>query len=131
MTESELNNIEGFLGCQLPARYRFLLLNYPQTLIDQGEFGAANFDLYHSEGKLIEANGQASWMWPDRPDSFVIVGDDGFGEVFAIDTSDDGCPVYGLSPHHGEFKDNVDAGVPVRLAETVDEWARLLAKREF
>ena len=83
MTESQLNNVERILGVRLPGRYRSLLLNYPQTLIDQGEFGAASFELYHSEKKLIEGNEEASRIWPDLPATFFVIGDNGFGRCTA------------------------------------------------
>jgi hypothetical protein len=86
------------------------------------------YELYRVEEKLVEANAGESQLWEDRPEGFFVIGDNGFGEEFAIDTSDPNAPVYGISPHHGQFADNVRGGVAVRIADSVDEYAQRIRR---
>ncbi|MBB3210745.1 hypothetical protein FHS27_006593 [Rhodopirellula rubra] len=124
MTESDIASIEDETGLVLPAAYRNTLLNYPQPLIDAGDEhgqGPENYELYNNLKPLRIANCYESEYDDHCPDSFFFIGDNGCGEAFAIDTSDDSCPVYVFSPHVGEFEGTED-GKPGLLCATIGEY---------
>lgn len=132
MHEESIVQIEQQLGRQLPAAYREVLRHYPPPLREPGEFGPFYYELYGDAQRLVDANSGKSELWKDRPAEYLVIGDNGCGNVYAIDTADPSAPVYGVSCHHGEFVDNTAAGEPCRIADSINDYTdRLIRESGF
>lgn len=126
LKDADLTEIEQATGFTLPLRYRQILLAYPERLSEMGEFGPMNYDLYAEKKALIESNVLQTNYFKDHPQPLFMIGDNGCGDVYAIDTSDESAPVYGWSPHHGVFADNTDGCVLTKLYESIEDYVESL-----
>ncbi len=123
MDIADIEEIETHSGVKLPQRYRDILLNYPQQLLDlNDEFdtGPEHFQLFREKSKLLFYNPKGRNWETWRPEYFVI-GENGCGETFVIDTSDPAAPVYVYSNHVGEF-DGTEDGRAGQLCSCIEEW---------
>jgi len=112
MNQKELNQLEEPVGLKLPDRYRTILLNYPQDLIDLAHvypmkkgppqrYGPETADLYREEFYLRHANvEQNQYRLEIFPSSYFIIGESGCGDYYAIDCTDERSAVFMSGPHH-------------------------------
>lgn len=124
MTETEIQELETATGCILPTAYRELLLNYPQRLLDL----AATLDveelelLTHNHESLTRMNvDQAESVRMFFPLHYFVIGENGNGDVYAIDTRSPAVPVYMGGPHPGEYPEDA-AGNPLPDADSLQEY---------
>ncbi|MEQ9069175.1 MAG: SMI1/KNR4 family protein, partial [Gimesia chilikensis] len=124
MTETEIQELETQTGCILPTAYRELLVNYPQRLLDL----AATLDveelelLTHNHESLTRMNvDQAESVRMFFPPHYFVIGENGNGDVYAIDTHSSAVPVYMGGPHPGEYPEDA-AGNPLPDADSLQEY---------
>lgn len=121
MTETEIQELETATGCILPAAYRELLLNYPQRLLDlAATLGVEELELLtHNQQSLIRMNvDQAEYVRMFFPPHYFVIGENGNGDVYAIDTESPAGSVYMGGPHHGEYPEDA-AGNPLPDADSL------------
>ncbi|QDU06568.1 SMI1 / KNR4 family protein [Gimesia chilikensis] len=124
MTETEIQELETATGCILPAAYRELLLNYPQRLMDlAATLGVEELELLtHNHESLTRMNvDQAEYVRMFFPPYYFVIGENGNGDVYAIDTQSPAVPVYMGGPHPGEYPEDA-AGNPLPDADSLQEY---------
>lgn len=124
MTETEIQELETATGCILPAAYRELLLNYPQRLKDlAATLGVEELELLtHHHESLTRMNvDQAEYVRMFFPAHYFVIGENGNGDVYAIDTQSPAVPVYMGGPHLGEYPEDA-AGNPLPDADSLQEY---------
>lgn len=136
ISETELDSIQQRTGLMLPQRYRAVVLNYPQALLDMADvypgpkktverIGPENAELYAYAQLLEIANlGDVDYKNDLFPKHFFIVGDDGCGDYYAIDTTSEDAPVFMSGPHSGEYAGDLTYE-PV--ATTIEEYVSQIA----
>jgi hypothetical protein len=113
--------LERELGVQLPAQYMALLAGYPEELLD----GAADFELLANVDRIVELNREMRRLWPESdydpiPETYLIIGEDGRGNLFAIDLSrGDDSPVFEFEHEENSWHSR---------AESLDSYTRQLIK---
>ncbi|QDU53740.1 SMI1/KNR4 family protein [Gimesia panareensis] len=124
MTETEIQELETKTGCQLPAVYRELLLNYPQRLTDLANtLGIEELELlYHSRESLVRVNGeQPEYFRSIFPPHCFFIGENGCGDLYAIDTQTTAGAVYMGGPHWGEYPEDAE-GKPLPYDDSLQEY---------
>jgi hypothetical protein len=104
MIESDLKRIEAALGHPLPQAFRNVMLNFPQALIDAAtmtdpdgnEFVDCMLISNNPDSIIAGIVGQQS----DWPSNLIWVGENGCGEEYSVDISQESCPVYESGPHN-------------------------------
>ena len=134
ITESELDSIQSRMGLVLPQRYRALVLNYPQELLDMADVypgpkktiqrvGPENSELYAYAQLLEIANlADVDYKHSILPMHFFIIGETGCGDYFAIDTTSEDAPVWMSGPHSGEYADQS------AVASSIEEYVSQIMK---
>ena len=103
MTEAELVHIEAELDIELPSTYRKFIANYPAMLLRPGT-DATKFELLNSPDNIIKLNQVVrSWSSFDWPDEYLVIGQSGCGDYYAIDVDDEYSPVYLWNHEIGDF----------------------------
>lgn len=130
MTESDLNRIEEALGHRLPSVFRNAMLKFPQQLID----AATTTDVDGNEfidcmpiSSSVEAilagiaHYQSSELgWPKQ---HLVVGENGCGEVYSVDISQESCPVFVSGPHNDSGATSPDeCGYFGQVAAGLEQW---------
>jgi len=106
MNEDGLERIEDALGHPLPRAFRHVMTTFPQELIDEavktGPDGERLTDVM-----MISPNVEAILAGiahyqsePGWPRHYVVVGENGCGEVYSVDVSQEKCPVFASGPHN-------------------------------
>lgn len=111
MTETEIQELETATGCQLPAVYRELLLNYPQRLTDLATtLGIEELELlYHTRESLSRVNlDDPEYLRSIFPPHCFVIGENGGGDYYAIDTRSAAGAVYMSGPHWGEYPEDAE-----------------------
>lgn len=124
MTESEIQELEAVNGGPLPAVYQELLLNYPQQLTDLATtLGIEELELlFHTRESLIRVNcEQPEYFRSIFPPHCFFIGENGCGDVYAIDTQSPAVSVYMGGPHHGEYPEDAE-GNPLPDADSLQEY---------
>jgi hypothetical protein len=106
MNETDLKRIEEALGRPLPAVFRDVMSNFPQKLIaaatltdsDGNEF--LDDMMITPNADFIIAGIEYRKQDPDWPKTYMVVGDNGCGEEFSINISEESCPVFMSGPHN-------------------------------
>lgn len=137
MTDEELDQFEAKCGVTLPSRYRSILLNYPQALLDMADVypmkkgppqrvGPENAELYNDIDLIQLANlGDPDYKNEIFPSHFFIIGDSGCGDYYAIDTADEAAPVYMGGCHPNEYGE--DECEPV--SASIEQWVERLVTK--
>lgn len=132
MNDQNLIDIAQQAGVTLPSRYRALLANYPQQLLDMANVfpgpkgstirhGPEDSDLYRHLDLLRRANlDDIDYRNSIFPPHFFIIGDSGCGDFYAIDTTNESAPVYMSGPHRGEHS-------PEPICSSIEDWVALIA----
>lgn len=124
MTETEIQELETATGGSLPAVYRELLLNYPQRLTDLATMlGIEELELlYHTRESLIRVNGEhPECLHSIFPPHYFVIGENGCGDLYAIDTRSAAAPVYMGGPHLGEYPEDAE-GNPLPCEDSLQEY---------
>lgn len=113
MTREDLQQIEGTLQLSLPESYRDCMLNYPPALLSASFTIANDSDSYTERACEMEFVNSADALIalnrgmrpPDWPATYLVIGHNGCGDVYGIDTSATDPAVYIGGPHSGEYDD--------------------------
>jgi hypothetical protein len=131
MNEDDLRRIEARLGHPLPRAFRHVMLNFPQELIaaatmtdpDGGEFRDEMMISPDAEAILAGILDRE----PGWPETFVVVGANGCGEVYSVDIGDEACPVYESGPHNMAGAAGPDEeGYFEQVSDALEGWVRHL-----
>jgi hypothetical protein len=128
---NDFSGLTAALSVPLPQQYRDFLLHYPPELRQAKYFdnakhgGPADFELLADPQQIVEFNQREREFWPESdyadvefPSSYLLIGHDGCGNLFAIDTSVTGaCPVIEFDHELSQWS---------RRTETIDQFARQL-----
>jgi len=145
MTPDDISRIEASLGLVLPQSFVRFMLNYPPELRttrwtmkdDEGNEHSecpAEYELCGTAEGIIALNRDEperyhySARLENWPESFLIIGQGGCGEVFAINTGTEDSPVYRAEPSSG-FSDPTIDGIDAyfdRVALSLAEFAENL-----
>jgi hypothetical protein len=136
MDESDLNRIEDALGRSLPNTFRNVMLNFPQKLIDaatmtdpDGNEFIDSMMITPNAEYILERNAECR-RDPDWPNHYVPIGDNGCGEDYSVDVSDERCPVYKSGPHNDAMANGPgEDGYFERVSSDLQKWVHALAKR--
>lgn len=114
LTDQDFAQIESELSCTLPESFKEFMRNYPQALIDCGitydtpdgpyTEGPADMELTNRADVIIALTAVRPADWPDTR---IVIGENGCGDLFGIDTAVENSPVYMGGPHPGESPDVV------------------------
>lgn len=98
-----IDELEKKVGLILPQQYRTFLENYPQWLAqhkysDDPKFGGpSDFELLSDLKQIAKLNRCWRKLWAESdyaeipfPKSYLLIGEDGCGNIFAIDTQSTG-----------------------------------------
>ena len=124
MSENEIQELETATGCQLPSVYRELLLNYPQQLTDLANtLGIEELDLlYHSRESLARVNlDDPEYLRSIFPLHCFVIGENGSGDYYAIDTRSTDGAIYMGGPHWGEYPEDAE-GKPLPYDDSLQEY---------
>lgn len=122
--------LEMKLGVQLPAKYQGILQTYPSRLLpsDDSSDSPANWELLAKPRHVLKLNRRERRRWRRAdygkqpfPASYVLIGHDGGGNLFAIDaaSNDQACPVLEFDHEIPEWR---------RCADSLEEYMSQLAK---
>ena len=106
MNEEGLRRIEDALGRPLPQAFRHVMTTFPQELIDEavktGSDGEKRIDfmIISPDVEAILAGIAHYQSEPGWPRHYVVVGENGCGEVYSVDVSQQKCPVFASGPHN-------------------------------
>lgn len=137
MTNDDIADIERETGRKLPQSYVDILQNYPPSLVDPNdkwEQSTPYMELYRDKPKLIAHNPKGEPDLENWRHTFFVIGDNGCGEFFVIDTAKPHAPVYVYSNHIGEFEPDEDDdandcewdGSPFPHASTIADYVKSL-----
>ena len=106
MNESDLARIETALGISLPTVFSNVMLHFPQVLIDEATMTDPDGNEF-IDSMMITPDAdyiiERTEEWrrdPDWPNNYLLIGDNGCGEDYSVDVSNDRCPVYESGPHN-------------------------------
>lgn len=137
MTKDELREIEAQLGYPFPQAFRRVMLNFPPELI-------AAATMTDSDGNeivgdmMISPNAEAlrahvqqrKHLEPGWPESYIVVGGNGCGEVYSVNIADEACPVYESGPHNTAGAAGPwEPGYFERVSDNLEAWVRHLANQ--
>ncbi len=135
MTDEDLQRIEAALGKPLPQTFRDVMKNFPQKLIDAAvmtdDLGEEFIDsmMISPDTERIVSSIEAP-AWPGWPKNLIRVGDNGCGEEYSVDISDEKCPVYESGPHNDAGASGPEeAGYFEKLSDDLASWVKYLASR--
>ena len=111
MTAKDLKRIEDELAIELPTAYRKFVLRYPKALLElkrtfgKHSEGPADRELLNDPDALIELNEmiQSSDNMDDFPPEYFLIGDDGCGNYYVLDTDEENSPVYFWNHERSDF----------------------------
>ena len=131
MAAIDIASLEQEHGTSLPEAYKQLLQNYPAKLsslnyFNDPEFGGpSDFELLKDLEKISKLNKEEKEFWPESdyadtplPPTYFFIGNDGGGDLFAIDTAGDT-----LSP---VLRFDHEEGIWETGAESLDEFVKQL-----
>lgn len=127
---SIIQDFAGSLGYQLPQTYCELIENYPEAMKKLGvdDYGGpADFELLSCPQDVVELNKRERQRWSSSdyaetefPESYLLVGHDGCGDLYAIDLDDsEPCDVLQFEhdkPSWGKVAESLKQFVSVLLA---------------
>lgn len=132
MNEQQIDQLEIDSGLKFPERYRTILLNYPQDLIDMADVypmkkgppqrvGPETGELYQNEFQLRHANvEQKEYRSEIFPSSFFIIGESGCGDYYAVDCNEADSAVF-MSGCHNVTPEYQDAYYDLEQRKTLPE----------
>jgi hypothetical protein len=115
ITKESLKKLEHRFKCSLPKEYKKKLLQPPKELLvgyGSGEQSPANTEFLLSHSRLIQENQTArnEIEWYDRlgnerrwPNRYFVIGVDGQGNLYSVDTTRDSQSVYFFDHEEGTF----------------------------
>lgn len=134
MNEKDLQRIEDQLGRPLPRAFRHVLLNFPQELINAATMTDPDGNEFRDE-MMISPDAEAILAWmidrePGWPETYVVVGGNGCGELYSVDIADEACPVYESGPHNIAGAAGPDEeGYFERVSDDLEGWVRRLVNQ--
>ena len=132
--EDDLARIEEALGRTLPAAFRSVMLKFPQELIDAAKITDGDGNEYIDD-MLIEPNAEMILEgihdreegWPEH---LIVVGGNGFGEIYSVDISQDACPVVESGPHNDAGANSpAEEGYFEQVSADLESWVAGLVQR--
>ena len=132
--QNDLRRIETQLGHPLPQEFRKVMLKCPRELIDAATMADPDGNEFVAE-MMISPN--AGFILagiigrkPGWPETYVIVGENGCGEVYSIDIADEACPVYESGPHNDAGAAGpMEAGYFEQVSADLEGWVRHLVNQ--
>jgi hypothetical protein len=134
MTEADLQRIEDALGRPLPDAFRHVMLNFPQVLIDAATMTDPDGNEF-LDSMMISPDADAiiagiAEREPGWPASYVIVGENGCGEVYSVDVAKETCPVYQSGPHNDAGASHPgEEGYFEQVSPDLETWVRRLVSQ--
>lgn len=134
MSEDDLRRIESALGRPLPRAFREVMLNFPQELIDAATLTDPDENEFRDE-MLISPEPEAILAGiverePGWPETYILVGANGCGEVYSVDIAEEACPVYESGPHNMAGAAGPDEdGYFERVSDDLEGWVRHLVSQ--
>lgn len=132
MNEDDLRRIEAQLGRPLPQAFRNVMLNFPKELIDAATMTDPDGNEFMDEMMIApDAEGILTGITdrePGWPETHILVGGNGCGEVYSVDIGEEACPVYESGPHNGAAGPTED-GYFERVSDDLEGWVRHLVKQ--
>ena len=122
MTESEIRELEKATQCRVPTSYGNVLLDYPARLtelaVQMGDHEPE--ELFSTKKSLLDANvNDREYMQTIFPSDFLVIGQSGCGDYYAIDTTKSEAPVFIGGPHEGEYPEDGQGG-PKAIATSIE-----------
>jgi hypothetical protein len=131
MNEDDLRRIEAQLGRPLPRAFRRVMLNFPKELLDAATMTDPDGNEFRDE-MMISPDAESILAGildrePCWPETYVVVGANGCGEVYSVDIADEACPVYESGPHNGAGAAGpTEDGYFERVSDDLEGWVRHL-----
>jgi hypothetical protein len=133
-----LSSLESEFKIALPPEYRRFMESYPTELAgalysnNPKMGGPCNFELQIDLQRVVDLNHEIRDLWPESdyadtpfPESYFLIGDDGGGNVFAIDTAKSAdCVVFEFDHEVGNW--NTRANSIQEFAEQLLGYAKQL-----
>ena len=115
-SQAEVDVLEKALGVQVPAVYREFLAAYPDSLgrarysDDTETGGPKDFEMLSSCNRIQRLNQRTRKYWSRSdyaeaplPESYLLIGEDGSGNLYAIDTAESSGQVLEFDHELGEW----------------------------
>ena len=136
MNEEELQRIEDAIGLALPNAFREIMTRFPQALIDDATLSDGEGNEFIGD-MMISPNVEAILAGithyrsePGWPKNYIVVGENGCGEIYSIDVSQEQCPVYVSSPHNEAGANSPhEEGYFNELSKDLKGWVKGLVQR--
>lgn len=134
MNPDDLRRIEDQLGRPLPRAFRDVMLNFPKVLIDAATMTDPDGNEFR-DAMMISPDAEQILAGivdrePGWPESYVVVGENGCGEVYSVDISDEACPVYESGPHNmAGAAGPTEEGYFERISDDLEGWVRHLVNK--
>ena len=120
LSDSDLLEIETALNCKLPESFKSFMRDYPKALVDTGPTydtpdgpwteRPCDNELTNRAEVIIALTKARPAEWPTTR---IVIGENGCGDLFGIDTAIEDSPVYKGGPHPGESPDSVASSLRV------------------
>lgn len=131
MNREDIDLLATEFGLTLPAKWAGYMLSYPaalQGLVRPNGIGVREYEFCHEPQLLKELNEDVRFgpvidsenILYDWPEEFLVIGDNGVGDYFCIDTNDAECNVLYFDHQLGEF---------FELGETLDTFVECLVEQ--
>jgi hypothetical protein len=134
MKEDDLERIEDAIGHPLPRAFRYVMLNFPQELIDAARMTDPDGNEF-LDCMMISPDAEAivagiAEREPGWPEHYIVVGENGCGEVYSVDGSQEECPVFESGPHNDAGASYPsEEGYFERVSKDLERWVRHLVKQ--
>ena len=136
MTENDLERIADAPGHPLPSVFKEVMLKFPQSLIDAATMTDPEGNEF-VDSMMITPNAdyiirgiEVREVESDWPNSMVGVGDNGCGDEFNVDMSEESCPVYMSGPHNDAMASGpAEEGYFEKISDDLRGWVAALADR--
>lgn len=136
MNEDDLKQIEDAIGHPLPQAFRNVMMTFPQALLEDavitdGDGNEIIDDMMISPNVEAMLAGIAHYQSePGWPRHYIVVGENGCGEVYSVDVSREECPVFVSGPHNDAGATSpAEDGYFDEVAADLQGWVAGLARR--
>lgn len=127
MTPEDVSKIEVELGLTLPVDYQQALLHYPFA----PETDAYYYTLFGDAEYLVDANRayrEGGFFGQDWPPHYLVVGDDGAGNVYFLDLVRESSPVF-FADH--EITSASDSLAVTEEAPNIGAWVQQVRQQQM
>ena len=124
MTDEEVDELEDDLGVEIPDHYRDFLTRFPEELsaAKKPSGRLVDFQLLDTRKKIVRANNSIWDALAEQIEDRIVIGEDGGGNCYLIDSDDSDPSVYFWSHETNTIEE---------VASSILEFGHAVVKRHY